>query len=70
MDALTAAQRIGLTWYENRDKSRDGRCDLTLTPFAYLSLNELRRKEYELFPKQDMWRSKAIWQRLDDEAGR
>ncbi|MEU2986235.1 hypothetical protein ABZ647_17725 [Micromonospora aurantiaca] len=67
IDAPTAAQRIGLTWYEGRIKSRDGRRDLTLTPFAYLDLDELRRKAFELFPGQDMWRSKAIWQRLREE---
>ncbi|HTJ37410.1 MAG TPA: hypothetical protein VL738_29635 [Dactylosporangium sp.] len=59
---------IGLTWFAERATDQADRRDLTLAPFAYLDVEGLRRRAFEIFPFESHWKVRGAWQRLHDGA--
>lgn len=63
-----APTRLGVTWYTDRPVGTDERTrGVTLTPFAYLDLDAIRRRAFDLFPFQSQWSAHAAWLALDAE---
>src|SRR5690606_38337342 len=78
----TPVSRLGIKWYEY-ERPRPGRMivnfreplvphrtgpSVTLTPFAYLDVEAIRREAIKLYPNQEWWRDGGVWLRLVKEA--
>jgi hypothetical protein len=70
----SVTELLGVTWYDGtidatrsrpsaRDRTPPSRA-VNLTPFAYLDLEALRRRAFELLPHERYWRSREVWRRL------
>jgi hypothetical protein len=58
----STAERIGLTWYKNREvRTNEKARKVTLTPFAYLDLDALRRRAFEVLPFSSQWTNHNAW---------
>lgn len=66
---VASYELLGVTWFADRPvRSGEHTRSLTLVPFAYLNLPDIRRRAFEHFPFQSQWTNQAAWAQLFAEA--
>ena len=74
MVPVGVADAIGLRWFSDRlPGSKSDERKITLTPFAYLDVDALRRRAFELpLPFSSQWRNQAVFaeQRTNHNGGK